>query len=111
MCDAFRDTEDLDGLFSGFDADTGSYDPAGAAAETALAAAEPDRLTFPFAMTDAGELLDALPRHETTHGALLADIVDQLRVEPARSSIASARCNWRNSARASSASCGTYRQI
>lgn len=28
VCDAFRDTEDLDGLFSGFDADTGSYDPA-----------------------------------------------------------------------------------
>jgi LuxR family maltose regulon positive regulatory protein len=30
-------------------------------------------------MTDAGELLDALPRHETAHGALLADIVDLLR--------------------------------
>lgn len=28
VCDAFRDTEDLDGLFSGFDSATGSYDPA-----------------------------------------------------------------------------------
>ena len=30
-------------------------------------------------MTEAAELLDALPRHETAHGALLADIVDVLR--------------------------------
>ena len=45
--------------------------------------AEPDRLIFPFAMTDAAELLDALPRHETAHGALLADIIDLLRGEPA----------------------------
>ena len=52
---------------------------AAAAAEAALAAAEPDRLIFPFAMTEAAELLDALPRHETAHGALLADIVDLLR--------------------------------
>src|SRR3984885_2830366 len=28
VCDAFRDTEDLDGLFSGFDPATGRYDPA-----------------------------------------------------------------------------------
>jgi formate dehydrogenase major subunit len=28
VCDAFRDTEDLDGLFSGFDPDRSSYDPA-----------------------------------------------------------------------------------
>jgi formate dehydrogenase major subunit len=28
VCDAFRDTEDLDGLFSGFDSATGRYDPA-----------------------------------------------------------------------------------
>jgi LuxR family transcriptional regulator, maltose regulon positive regulatory protein len=34
-------------------------------------------------MTDAAELLEALPRHETAHGALLADIVDLLRGEPA----------------------------
>ena len=59
---------------------------AAAAAEAALAAAEPDRLIFPFAMADAGELLDALPRHETAHSALLADIVDVLRGASAPSS-------------------------
>jgi LuxR family maltose regulon positive regulatory protein len=52
---------------------------AAAAAEAALAAAEPDRLIFPFAMTEAAPLLDALPRHQTAHGALLAEIVDLLR--------------------------------
>jgi LuxR family maltose regulon positive regulatory protein len=57
----------------------GDPDAAAAAAEAALAAAEPDRLMFPFAMTQAAELLDALPRHKTAHGALLADIVDLLR--------------------------------
>ncbi len=55
---------------------------AAGSAEAALAAAEPDRLIFPFAMTQAAELLDALPRHETAHRALLADIVDVLRFEP-----------------------------
>jgi LuxR family maltose regulon positive regulatory protein len=44
--------------------------------------AEPDRLIFPFAMTEAAKLLDALPRHETAHGALLVDIVDLLRGGP-----------------------------
>jgi LuxR family maltose regulon positive regulatory protein len=63
----------------------GDRNAAAAAAEAALAAAEPDRLIFPFAMTDAAELLDALPRHETAHGALLADIVDLLRGAPAPS--------------------------
>jgi LuxR family maltose regulon positive regulatory protein len=63
----------------------GDRNAAAAAAETALAAAEPDRLIFPFAMTEAAELLDALPRHETAHGALLADIVDLLRGAPAPS--------------------------
>jgi LuxR family transcriptional regulator, maltose regulon positive regulatory protein len=63
--------------------DLGDRSAAAAAAEAALAAAEPDRLIFPFAMTDAGELLDALPRHETAHGALLADIADLLRGGPA----------------------------
>jgi LuxR family transcriptional regulator, maltose regulon positive regulatory protein len=57
----------------------GDRHAAAAAAEAALAAAEPDRLIFPFAMTGAAELLEALPRHETAHGALLADIVDVLR--------------------------------
>ena len=60
----------------------GDRNAAAAAAEAALAAAEPDRLMFPFAMTEAAELLDALPRHETAHGALLADIVDLLRGSP-----------------------------
>jgi LuxR family maltose regulon positive regulatory protein len=41
---------------------------------------------FPFAMAQAGELLNALPRHETAHGALLADIVDLLRGGSAPSS-------------------------
>jgi LuxR family maltose regulon positive regulatory protein len=59
----------------------GDRDAAAAAAEAALAAAEPDRLIFPFAMTQAAELLDALPRHETAHRALLADIVDLLKGE------------------------------
>jgi len=57
----------------------GDRNAAAAAAEEALAAAEPDRLIFPFALTEAAELLDALPRHQTAHGALLADIVDLLR--------------------------------
>src|SRR3954447_4332763 len=57
----------------------GDRKAAAAAAEEALAAAEPDRLIFPFALTEAGELLDALPRHATAHGALLADIVDVLQ--------------------------------
>jgi LuxR family transcriptional regulator, maltose regulon positive regulatory protein len=60
----------------------GDRNAAAAAAEAGLAAAEPDRLMFPFAMTEAAELLDALPRHETAHGALLADIVDLLRGAP-----------------------------
>jgi LuxR family maltose regulon positive regulatory protein len=57
----------------------GDRNAAAAAAEAALAAAEPDQLIFPFAMTEAAELLDALPRHETAHRALLGDIVDLLQ--------------------------------
>ena len=53
-------------------------DAAAGAAEEALSAAEADRLIFPFALTDAAELLDVLPRHKTAHGALLADILDVL---------------------------------
>lgn len=60
----------------------GDQNAAAAAAEAALAAAEPDRLIFPFAMYNAGELLDLLPRHQTAHGALLADVVDLLRGAP-----------------------------
>ena len=61
----------------------GDRNAAAAAAEAALAAAEPDRLIFPFAMSNAGELLDVLPRHQTAHSALLADVVDLLRGAPA----------------------------
>jgi LuxR family transcriptional regulator, maltose regulon positive regulatory protein len=50
-----------------------------AAAERALALAEPDGLILPFAMTDALELLEAIPRHETAHVALLTDILDVIR--------------------------------
>jgi LuxR family transcriptional regulator, maltose regulon positive regulatory protein len=57
----------------------GDRGAAAAAAEAALAAAEPDRLIFPFTLTDTTELLEALPHHETAHGALLADIADVLR--------------------------------
>ena len=49
------------------------------AAERALGLAEPDRLVLPFVMTGSGELLEALPRHETAHAALLADIRDVIR--------------------------------
>jgi LuxR family maltose regulon positive regulatory protein len=48
------------------------------AAERALALAEADRLVLPFAMTGSRELLEALPRHETAHAALLTDILDAL---------------------------------
>jgi LuxR family maltose regulon positive regulatory protein len=50
-----------------------------AAAERALALAEADRLVLPFAMTGARELLEAMPRHETAHAALLSDILDVMR--------------------------------
>ncbi|MBO3751701.1 AAA family ATPase [Streptosporangiaceae bacterium NEAU-GS5] len=62
---------------------SGDRDAAAAAAEAALTAAEPDRLVFPFALTEAAELLDVLRHHETAHRALLADIADQLRGESA----------------------------
>jgi LuxR family transcriptional regulator, maltose regulon positive regulatory protein len=57
-----------------------------AAIERALALAEPDRLIFPFVMTGSGDLLEALPRHETAHAALLIDILDVLRGSGVRSS-------------------------
>jgi LuxR family maltose regulon positive regulatory protein len=56
----------------------GDQRAANQAAEHALALAESDRLVLPFAMTGSAELLEALPRHETTHAALLADILDVL---------------------------------
>jgi LuxR family maltose regulon positive regulatory protein len=59
----------------------GDRTAAAAAAEAALAAAEPDRLIYSFLALGAAELLDTLPHHETAHGALLADIVDLLHGE------------------------------
>jgi LuxR family maltose regulon positive regulatory protein len=56
----------------------GDLRAANQAVERALALAEPDRLVLPFAMTGSRELLEALPRHETAHAALLADILDVL---------------------------------
>jgi LuxR family transcriptional regulator, maltose regulon positive regulatory protein len=56
----------------------GDQSAANQAAERALALAEADRLVLPFAMTGSAELLEALPRHQTAHGALLADILDVL---------------------------------
>jgi LuxR family maltose regulon positive regulatory protein len=57
----------------------GDQHAANQATERALALAEPDRLVLPFAMTGSQDLLEALPRHETAHAALLADILDILR--------------------------------
>jgi LuxR family maltose regulon positive regulatory protein len=54
----------------------GDQRAANQATEHALALAEPDRLVLPFAMTGAGDLLQALPRHQTAHAALVADILD-----------------------------------
>jgi len=55
---------------------------AAAATERALDLAETDRLILPFAMTGAVELLEAMPRHQTAHAALLAEILDVLRGIP-----------------------------
>ena len=56
----------------------GDQRAASQAAERALAEAEADRLILPFAMTGSAGLLEALPRHQTAHAALLADILDVL---------------------------------
>jgi LuxR family transcriptional regulator, maltose regulon positive regulatory protein len=56
----------------------GDQRAANQAAERALALAESDRLVLPFAMTGSAKLLEALPRHQTAHAALLADILDVL---------------------------------
>jgi LuxR family maltose regulon positive regulatory protein len=53
----------------------GDQRAANQAAEQALALAESDRLILPFAMTGCRELLEALPRHQTAHAALLANIL------------------------------------
>jgi LuxR family maltose regulon positive regulatory protein len=56
----------------------GDQRAANQAAERALALAESDRLILPFTMTGSAQLLEALPRHETAHAALLASILDVL---------------------------------
>jgi LuxR family maltose regulon positive regulatory protein len=56
----------------------GDQRAANQAAERALALAESDRLVLPFAMTGSAGLLEALPRHQTAHAALLAEILDIL---------------------------------
>ena len=59
----------------------GDQRAANQAAERALALAEADRLVLPFAMTGSRELLQALPRHQTAHAALLTGILDVLHGE------------------------------
>jgi LuxR family maltose regulon positive regulatory protein len=56
----------------------GDQRAANQAVERALALAELDGLVLPFAMANSAELLEALPRHQTAHAALLADILDVL---------------------------------
>jgi LuxR family maltose regulon positive regulatory protein len=60
----------------------GDQRAANQAAERALALAEADRLVLPFAMTGSAGLLEALPRHQTAHAALLADILDVVHGSP-----------------------------
>ena len=69
------------------------------AAERALALAEPDRPVLAFLMTGCRELLETLPPHQTTHAALLTDILDVMRAAspvawppPAPTSSARANC-------------------
>jgi LuxR family maltose regulon positive regulatory protein len=57
----------------------GDHRAAFAAVECALDLAEADRLVLPFAMTGSCELLEAMPRHQTAHPALLAEILDVMR--------------------------------
>jgi LuxR family transcriptional regulator, maltose regulon positive regulatory protein len=66
-------------LLAGFaHRDLGDQRAANQVAERALALAGADRLVLPFAMTGSAELLEALPRHQTAHAALVADILDVL---------------------------------
>jgi LuxR family transcriptional regulator, maltose regulon positive regulatory protein len=60
----------------------GDQRAASQATERALALAEPDRLVLPFTMTGSRELLETLPRHETAHASLLADILDVMNGSP-----------------------------
>ena len=89
----------------------GDRNAAAAAAEAALAAAEPDRLMFPFAMTEAADLLDALRRHQTAHAAFSPTSPTCCEAERPRASIESVYRSPRSSARASCAYCDICRQI
>jgi LuxR family maltose regulon positive regulatory protein len=59
--------------------DLGDERAAHEAAEQALNLAEPDRLILPFAMTGAWQLLETMPRHGTSHAALVTDVLDVIR--------------------------------
>jgi LuxR family transcriptional regulator, maltose regulon positive regulatory protein len=64
----------------------GRRSDAQAAAEAALAAAEPDRLMLPFIVTDAPTLLATVPPHDTAHRALLIEIRELLTGAPSGTS-------------------------
>ena len=87
----------------------GDQRAASQAAERALALAEADRLILPFAMTGSAGLLEALPRHQTAHAALLADILDVLHGSSPAAKSSPGRRRRRSSARASCGCCGTCR--
>ena len=79
-----------------------------------LGLAEADRLILPFAMTGSAGLLEALPRHQTAHAALLADILDILDVlhgASPRPGTSPHPRRPRSSPRASCGCCGTCRPI
>ena len=87
----------------------GDQRAANQAAERALSLAEPDRLVLPFVMTGSGELLEALPRHETAHAALLADILDVVHGASLAAKGQSPTRQRRSSAQASSGCCDICR--
>ena len=89
----------------------GDQRAANQAAERALALAEADRLVLPFAMTGSRELLEALPRHQTAHAALLTDILDVMHgASPGSQRPAPVPATGASSARASSGCCGISRR-
>ena len=57
----------------------GDHRAAATATESALALAEADRIVLPFAITGSLKLLEAMPRHQTAHAALVTDIIDVIR--------------------------------
>ncbi|MER7639377.1 LuxR C-terminal-related transcriptional regulator [Streptomyces sp. NPDC126522] len=65
--------------------DLGDEPAAHDAVDRALNLAEPDRLILPFAMTGGWELLKALPPQGTSHGAMVADVLDAVHTGAGRS--------------------------